>query len=208
MKENGHFAELAITAPRAGTVTALALTAGRFVDTAQSLCTIADLGNLWVWCDLYERDLAALQDFMRERGKPAAFVKVAAFTEAFAGVVDLVGSEVSDATRTIKVRVQVPAPQGKLKPGMFATVEVQLPSGRTVTLAPREAILTDEGRAFVFMRWRDDLWLRRHVVLGETSGDKVELVSGLDPRADVVVAGGFMLKSDVLREKMGAGCAD
>ncbi len=208
MKENGSFANLTITAPRAGTITALTLTAGRFVDTTQSLCTIADLSTLWVWCDLYERDLASLLDFMRRQGKADATVKVAAFTEAFQGVVDLVGNEVCEATRTLKVRVQVSAHQGKLRPGMFATVDVAMPSGRKVTLAPRAAILRDEGRAFVFQHWRDDLWLQRHVVLGETDGEKVEVVSGLELGAEVVVAGGFMLKSDVLREKMGAGCAD
>jgi multidrug efflux pump subunit AcrA (membrane-fusion protein) len=208
MQENGSFADLTITAPRAGTITALTLTAGRFVDTAQSLCTIADLSSLWVWCDLYERDLAALHEFMRGQGKPAATVKVAAFTDTFRGEVDLLGSEVSEATRTLKVRVQVPAHDGKLRPGMFATVEIELPSGRTVTLVPRDAVLTDEGREFVFLHWRDDLWLQRQVVLGDAEGETVEVVSGLEPGAEVVVAGGFMLKSDILREKMGAGCAD
>ncbi len=208
MQENGRFAELVITAPRAGTVTAMGLTAGRFVDTEQSLCTIADLTNLWVWCDLYERDLAALQGFMRAQGKPAAMVTVAAFADGFRGEVDLLGNEICEATRTLKVRVQVPAHEGKLRPGMFATVDVELPSGRVVTLAPRQAILADEGRQFVFMHWRDDLWLQRHVVLGESDGERVEIVSGLEPGSEVVVAGGFMLKSDILREKMGAGCAD
>ncbi len=208
MKENGSFANLTITAPRAGTITTLALTVGHLVDTTQSLCTLADLSNLWVWCDLYDRDLAALHEFMRRQGKPAATVKVAAFESPFKGVVDLVGNEVSEATRTLKVRVQVPAHDGRLRPGMFATVEVELPSGRTVTLAPREAVLSDEGRQFVFVHWRDDLWLQRQVVLGEPAGAEVEVISGLEPGADVVVAGGFMLKSDVLRAKMGAGCAD
>jgi cobalt-zinc-cadmium efflux system membrane fusion protein len=208
MKDNGSFANLTITAPRSGTITALALTAGRFVDTTQSLCTIADLTNLWVWCDLYERDLAALHEFMRRQGKPAATVKVAAFADVFRGEVDLLGNEINEATRTLKVRVQVPAHDGRLRPGMFATVEVELPSGRTATLAPRDAILNDEGRQFVFLHWRDDLWLQRQVVLGEADGERVEIVSGLEPGAAVVVAGGFMLKSDVLRAKMGAGCAD
>jgi RND family efflux transporter MFP subunit len=208
MKENGRFADLEVRAPRAGTVTAVAVTAGHFVDAAQSLCTIADLSNLWVWCHLYERDLAALQEHLRQHGKADATVRVAAFVETFPGVVDLVGDEVEEATRTLKVRVQVPAPDGKLRPGMFATVGIELPTGRTATLVPRGAVLSDEGRAFVFQHWQDDLWLRRHVELGEAAGERVEVLRGLEPGAEVVVSGGFMLKSDVLREKMGAGCAD
>jgi cobalt-zinc-cadmium efflux system membrane fusion protein len=208
MTEQGDFAGLSIRAPRAGTITALDLVPGRFADATQSLCTIADLGNLWVWCDLYERDVAQLHRFIEEHGTAQATVRVAAFPDTFAGVVDLVGSEVDERTRTIKVRVQVPAAGGRLKPGMFATVDVALPTGRTATLVPKGAILTDEGRTFVFQHWQDELWLRRHVVVGDADGERVEIVHGVAPGASVVVSGGFLLKSDVLREKMGAGCAD
>jgi cobalt-zinc-cadmium efflux system membrane fusion protein len=208
MNENGRFANLEVRAPRAGTVTALDMTPGRFVDATHSLCTVADLSTLWVWCSLYERDLAALQQAMDRQGTAAAAVRVTAFAEAFPGVVDLIGHEVDEHTRTLKVRVQVPAPGGKLRPGMFATVDIALPAGRSATLVPRDAILGDEGRSFVFQRWQDDLWLRRYVELGEAAGDRVEVVRGVEPGMAVVVSGGFMLKSDVLREKMGAGCAD
>ena len=208
MDDNGRFAELEIRAPRAGTITALTVTEGKSVETTQSLFTIADLSNLWVWCDLYERNLGTLHASVAQGQTPRAAVRVPAFEQTFGGVVDLVGSNVDEATRTIKVRVQLKNAAGMLKPGMFASVEIDLPAGGTVSLVPRSAVLTDEGQCFAFQHWKDDLWLRRNVQVGKVQGDKVEVLAGLDPDATVVASGAFLLKSDVLKAKMGAGCAD
>ncbi len=208
MGDNGRFAELEILAPRAGTITTLGITEGKSVDTTQSLFTIADLSNLWVWCNLYERDLEGLHGFMAQGQTPRAAVRVPAFADVFGGVVDLVGTTVDETTRTIKVRVQVRNDAGKLKPGMFAAVDIDLPTGGKVALVPRSAVLTDEGQTFAFQHWKDDLWLRRNVQVGEVQGDRLQVLAGLDPDAIVVVKGAFLLKSDVLKAKMGAGCAD
>ncbi len=206
--DKAGFARLEIRAPRPGVVTAQNITDGQYVETTQSIFTVADNGSLWVWCDLYERDLAALHEFMDKGNKPAAAIKVAAFPEPFAGVLDLLGSAVDETSRTVKVRVTAKDGQGRLKPGMFARVEIELPEDGKAALAPRGALLVDEGRQFVFVHWRDDLWLRRNVKTGRVHGDMVEVLEGLNPGARVVTAGGFLFKSDVLRAKMGAGCAD
>ena len=208
MKENGRFAQLEVKAPRAGVVTSQTITEGKFVETSQSLYTIADTSNVWVWCDLYERDLGPLHERLAKGDKPLANVKVTAFTDIFPGAVDLLDSAVNETTRTVKVRVQVRNEQGKLRPGMFAAVDIPLAEGKKVALAPRQAVLSDEGRTFAFVHWKDDLWLRRDVSVGKPQGDMVEIASGLSPGDRVVAAGGFLFKSDVLRAKMGAGCAD
>ncbi len=207
-RQDCTFAELEVRAPRAGTITAQDIAEGRLVDATRSLFTVADLSNLWVWCDLYERDLAGLHDCLARGQAPRVAVKVQAFDEAFPGVIDLVGSTVDETTRTIKVRVQLPNPAGRLKPGMFASIEVDLPAGGMVFLVPRSAVLSDEGQSFAFQHWKDDLWLRRNVQVGKAQADKVEVLAGLDPDATVVSNGAFLLKSDVLKAKMGAGCAD
>ena len=208
MKENGTFAHLEVKAPRDGRITVLNVTEGRFVEETQTLYTIADTSNVWVWCDLYERDLGVLHDHMTKGATPAALVKVAAFPGGLDGRVDLVGSSVDESTRTVKVRVQVPNPDGRLRPGMFADVEIPLKEGKKVTYVPRQAVLSDEGQTFAFVHWKDDLWLRRDVRVGESRGELVEIVSGLSAGDRVVASGGFLFKSDILREKMGAGCAD
>lgn len=208
MKENGRFAQLEVAAPRAGVITALNITEGKFVEAPQSLYTIADTSNVWVWCDLYERDLGPLHERLARGDKPQATVKVAAFPDAFGGTVDLLDSAVNETTRTVKVRVQVKNEQGRLRPGMFAAVDIPLTEGGKVPLVPRQAVLTDEGQTFAFVHWKDDLWLRRDVNVGKPQGEMLEILSGLSVGDKVVAGGGFLFKSDILREKMGAGCAD
>ncbi|MFH1716941.1 MAG: efflux RND transporter periplasmic adaptor subunit, partial [Planctomycetota bacterium] len=208
-KDNGQFAELILRAPQAGTIIAQNISAGALVDTTQSLYTIADLSNVWVWFDVYERDLAALHDRISAGRTVAAKLYVKAFeSEEFHGVIDLIGSEVDDHTRTVKVRAQVKNQQRKLKPGMFAEAEISLSLEGSVAVVPYSAVVSDEGRTFVFQQWKNDLWVRRDVAVGSKYGDFVEILSGVPKGATIVTGGAFMLKSDILREKMGAGCAD
>jgi len=208
MKDNGRFAQLEVKAPRSGVITTQNVTEGKFVESSQSLYTIADTSNVWVWCDLYERDLGPLHERLAKGEKPQATVKVTAFADILPGEVDLLDSAVNETTRTVKARVQVKNEQGKLRPGMFAAVDIPLTEGKKVALVPRQAVLSDEGQTFAFVHWKDDLWLRRDVKVGRHQGEVAEIVSGLSVGEKVVSSGGFLFKSDVLRAKMGAGCAD
>lgn len=208
-KENGLFAELVLRAPQSGTIIAQNISAGSLIDTTQNLYTIADLSNVWVWYDLYEKDLAVLHDRLSSGQTVMAKVRVKAFqSEVFDGVVDLIGSQVDEHTRTVKLRVQVKNEQRKLKPGMFAEAEISVRLEGSVTKVPSSAVLSDEGKAFIFQLWKKDLWVRRDVRVGEDQGGMVEVLNGISKGATVVSRGAFMLKSDILREKMGAGCAD
>jgi cobalt-zinc-cadmium efflux system membrane fusion protein len=208
-KENGLFAELVLRAPQSGTIIAQNISAGALIDTTQSLYTIADLSNVWVWYDLYEKDLAVLHEQLSSGRKVAAKVRVKAFQEeVFDGVVDLIGSDVDEHTRTVKLRVQVRNEQHKLKPGMFAEAEIFIPLKGSITAVPSSAVFSDEGKAFVFQHLKDDLWVRRDVQVGQDQAGMIEVLSSVPKGATVVSRGGFMLKSDILREKMGAGCAD
>ena len=123
-------------------------------------------------------------------------------------MVDLIGSQVDEHTRTIKVRVRAGNEQRKLKPGMFAQVEICVPLEGGVTVVPSSAVVSDEGKTFVFQHLKDDLWIRQDVRVGKNQGGVVEVLDGLTPGTTVIARGVFMLKSDILREKMGAGCAD
>ncbi|MHC4174616.1 MAG: efflux RND transporter periplasmic adaptor subunit [Planctomycetota bacterium] len=208
-KENGPFAELVLRAPQSGTIIAQNVSAGALVDTTQSMYTIADLSNVWIWYDLYEKDLAVLHDQLSSGRIVLAKVRVKAFqAEVFDGVVDLIGSQVDEHTRTVKLRVQVKNEERKLKPGMFAEAEITVSLKDNITVVPSSAILSDEGETFVFQHWKEDLWVRRDVPVGRNQGGFVEVLNGIPKGTIVVSRGAFMLKSDILREKMGAGCAD
>jgi cobalt-zinc-cadmium efflux system membrane fusion protein len=208
-EENGSFADLVLRAPQAGTLIEQNISVGQIVGTSESIFTIADLSNLWVWCDVYEKDLAVLHEQTAKDKSLEAIVKVKAFElKGFIGKVDFVGNLMDEHTRTVKMRVQVKNPDHQLRPGMFADVQIAISQDGQMLAVPQTAVMADAGENFVFQHWKNDLWVRRDVMIGGTYGNIVELLSGVPQGAKIVTGGAFMLKSDVLREKMGAGCAD
>ena len=95
-----------------------------------------------------------------------------------------------------------------LRPGMFSKSLIMLTSKEKVVVIPEVALLRDEGTDFVFKHLKDDSYVRRQVTMGRNFDGQVEVLAGLKPGEKIVTEGSFLLKSDVLREKMGAGCAD
>ncbi len=193
---------VAVRAPRAGTVLEGHANPGEYLETGRELFVISDLSEVWVWADLKDADLAAFS----AAGEAAAQIEGPAGIVAH-GKVDIVSGTVSEQTRTARARVVVPNPAGALRPGMFVTVRIAGP-GASAVAVPKVAVLADEGRPFVFVHREGDYWVRRPVTLGRRSGDQVEIVAGLAPGQRIIADGSFLLKSDVLRSKMGAGCAD
>lgn len=187
-----------------GTVLFLHAVAGEPAHPEEVMAIVGDVAEVRVWADLYERDLAQLP--------PAplpAEVSVRAWPGVvFPGTVDLVGPSLDEASRTVKLRVAVPNPDGRLLSGMFATVNVMLPGDSQALVLPRDAVLEDEGRSFVFTHHVDDYYVRRPVTTGRVWGERIEITGGLRGDETIVAEGAFLLKSDVLRSKMGAGCAD
>lgn len=203
-----RFGQLALTTPIAGTILEQNIVRGQLVSPAQRLYRIADLSRVWVWCSLYESDLSALYDRMGSTDKVEAELRVAAFpAQTFKATVDLLGSQVDRETRTVKVRLVADNVQGKLKPGMFVTAFIPLAECEQVVHVPESAVLTDEGKHFAFARLRDDLWIRRDIAVGHRDKGLVEVLAGLTEGETIATQGAFMFKSEVLKEKMGAGCA-
>jgi cobalt-zinc-cadmium efflux system membrane fusion protein len=91
---------------------------------------------------------------------------------------------------------------------MFARVHLLGGDAGQALTVPAEAVLEDEGRAFVFVPTVPPFFVRRPVMTGSSWNDWVEITQGLTDGDIVVSKGAFVLKSDVLRSKMGAGCAD
>jgi len=180
---------------------------GEQVRPDEAILTVGDLSDLWIWADLYEDQLG--QVLTHEKAKLRAGVSVKSFPgELFPGSVDFVAPTMDEKTRTVKARIAVKNPSGKLRAGMFAAVQLYLPGDEEGLAVPRAAVLADEGRSFVFVRQQGEFFMRRPVVTGRTGLDWIEVTKGLSGGETVASEGAFLLKSDVLRSKMGAGCAD
>jgi cobalt-zinc-cadmium efflux system membrane fusion protein len=199
---------LVLRAPMDGAVLVMHAVSGEVAKTDESLITVGDNTTVWVWADLYERDIATVKRG-QAAGKLAASVSVKAYPgEEFLGTVDLVSPAMDESSRTVKVRVEVKNTDGRLLSGMFAAVKLFLPSSDEVLVVPRNAVLEDEGRTFVFVHYLGEYYVRRPVVIGRNFPGWIEIKRGLQADQTVVAEGAFLMKSDVLRSKMGAGCAD
>lgn len=199
---------LVLRAPTGGAVLEMHAVAGEVARVESSLATVGDNSAVWVWADLYERDIA-LVSREQARGALAAAITVKAFPgQVFDGTVDLVSPSMSESSRTVKARIAVPNPERRLLSGMFAHVTLFIPGERRALAVPRQAVLQDEGRAFVFVHHQGDYYVRRPVAVGRSFAGLVEITGGLAEGQVVVATGAFLMKSDVLRSKMGAGCAD
>ncbi|MDJ0765639.1 MAG: efflux RND transporter periplasmic adaptor subunit [Myxococcota bacterium] len=199
---------LVLRAPSDGTVLDIHAVAGELARAETSLATVGDNTAMWVWADLYEQDIALVS---RKQAKQplAAMVEVKAYPgEGFKGTVDFVSPLMSESSRTVKIRVAVPNRDGRLLAGMFAQVKVFIPGDQQVLAVPTGAVLEDEQRAFVFVHHEGDYYVRRPVTVGRTFEGLAEITDGLSGGEIVVANGAFLMKSDVLRSKMGAGCAD
>lgn len=179
-----------LIAPIAGIVTHLDLTKGQAVDRAQVLMEIENLETVWVTANLPERDAGHIRKGLEVEIEVAAFAG-----RKFRGVVDSVGDRVDPKTRAVPIRCLVEA-KGTLKPEMFATVHLAL-GGRVSGLAvPDTAILTENGKSFVFVASGDD-FEKREVRLGGRSYAYTIIESGLSKGEMIVTKGAFVLNSEL-----------
>jgi len=201
---------LPVRAPIAGTIIEKHAVAGETAEPGNDVMLLADLSTVWVWANVHAQDLAQLLA-AEKRGTVPVEITVTAFPDRkFKGTLTYVGATMSEETRMVKVRATVGNTDMALRPGMFceATIALGDGQGEEVLAVPRNAVLSDEGKDFVFKHWKDDFFVRQDVRKGREFFGAVELLEGLQAGETVVADGAFLLKSDVLREKMGAGCAD
>jgi RND family efflux transporter MFP subunit len=181
---------------------------GERLEPDSQLALLGDTKSLWVWVDLYESHLERVSDALAA-GVVKAEITVNAFPDrTFTGHLDFLDRAMSETTRTIKARIVLENPKGLLRPGMFALVSLNIGAASSGLTVPRGAVLSDDGRDFVFVMVDDEYFVRRPVSVGRDWNGYIEIRSGLEAGQTVAAAGTFLLKSDVLRSKMGAGCAD
>jgi cobalt-zinc-cadmium efflux system membrane fusion protein len=185
-----------VPAPIDGVVTERGANVGLNVDTATKLFTLVDLSTVWVVADLYEKD------FSRVRvGSEAAITTSARPDVTLRGRVSYIAPQVSADTRTAKVRIEVPNTGGELRLGMYADVAVSGSSGASAPRLPRNAVQNVGDRTVVYLANPNEpgKFVEREVRLGQTSGELVEIVSGVQPGDVVVTEGSFFVRAECER---------
>jgi cobalt-zinc-cadmium efflux system membrane fusion protein len=187
-----------VRAPIAGTIIERKVTLGQAVERATDAFKLADSSEVWVSLDLYEKDLARVQV-----GQPVEVRADARPGEVLRGQVAFIVPVIDEATRTAKVRVAFPNPNGTLNAGQLVTARIIGDPKRAsaeVLAVPRSAVEQVEGKTVVFVeRGGDGGFERRNVITGISGGDRVEIRQGLAPGDRVAADGAFLLKSELLR---------
>ena len=191
-------ATINVPAPIDGVVTERGANVGLNADQATKLFTVLDLSTVWVVANLYEKD------FPRVRvGTDAAITTSARPDVTLRGRVSYIDPQVSADTRTAKVRIEVPNTSGELRLGMYADVVVAGASGTSAPRVPRNAVQNVGDRTVVYLANPKDpgKFVEREVRLGQTSGEQVDVVSGVQPGDVVVTEGSFFVRAE--RERLG-----
>ena len=189
---------LPVRSPIGGIITEKHAIVGELADPSKSLYTVADLSSVWVLVDINEKDLAKVH-----KGQ-AAIVIVGAFPDQkFRGRINHIADVVDQSTRTVKARIEVANPGRKLKPEMFATVELALAADAPQVVAiPEDALQDLDGKKVVFVAENDAEFGLRQVQTGRAAGGMVEIVSGLNEGDRYAVKGAFILKSEIKKGEM------
>jgi membrane fusion protein, heavy metal efflux system len=157
-------------------------------DTTAPLMSIVDLSTVWVSSDVPEGSLNLIHI-----GELVTISLVAFPGEVFTGRVARIGDVLDPQTRTLKVYVELPNPQGRFRPEMFGSVR-HTGAARKVPVLPPEAIIQEYGRSTVFAERAPGQYERRPVTVGRPVGERVPVVSGVQAGERVVVDGAVLLK--------------
>jgi len=184
--------DLLLTSPVHGIVVKRMVTQGQFVMSGMTLLEVADLSTVWVEADIYEYELPWVAV-----GQRAEMTLSYLPGETFTGHIEYLYPYLKDMTRTAKVRLKFANPGLKLKPDMFAQVEIKSPLKHATVVVPREAVLNTGEKQHVFLALGQGRFDPREVKLGAQGGEGlVQILAGLQGGEDVVTSAVFLLDSE------------
>lgn len=190
-----------LSAPFDGTVVGRDAIAGRSVSAEDALVEIADLRTIWAILEIPEEHAS--------RVKPGQKVTLTFDGDGTReGKISRVAASVDPDTRTVRARVDLANADRSLKAGLYFRAKIETANAKEAILVPRESLQRAQGQALVFVRAEPGVYDPVRVEVGMVASDVVEVVAGLQPGMDVVTTGAFLLKTEILKDSIGAGCAD
>ncbi len=193
LEETGKvFRTLKVAAPSGGQVMKrMAGLEGMAIKPGMEIFHLADLSSLWISVELFESQVAWIRE-----GAPAQIALSYSPGEAFTGKVRFLEPEFSEATRTVRAKIEVPNPGGRLRKGMYATVEFNPAIVRDAVAVPAQAVLRTGQRNVVVVALGEGRFAPREVVLGHEAEGYAQVLSGLEAGTEVVTSAQFLLDSE------------
>jgi len=200
--DTGEGGRYSLSSPFNGTVVARSAVAGRAVSSEESLVEVADIRTLWAVLEVREENARSVRPGQK------VTIRVDGSDEVREARVTRVAASVDPRTRTVRVRVDLPNADRALRAGSFIRGTIEIAPPKRAILVPRDAVQRAQEHDLVFVRTAAGEYDPVQVVLGARDGDSVEIVEGLAPGVAVVTTGAFVLKTEILKDSIGAGCAD
>jgi Cu(I)/Ag(I) efflux system membrane fusion protein len=180
-----------ITAPRGGVVLERMAVDGMLAAAGQPLFRIADISTVWVTADVSEYELSAVHV------GDAASVRVRSLPgKVFKGKVSLIYPQIQSQTRTARLRIELPNPDGLLLANMYAEVEVATGGTKPVVTVPDSAVIDTGDRQVVIVAKGEGRFEPRDVKIGERGEGMTEIMKGVAEGERVVVAANFLIDAE------------
>ena len=199
---------LEIVAPIGGTVVDRRAVRGEAVEATTRLFAVADTSTFWVWIDVEEgsADLVAADQAVRFAIPRPGEPEPAAVAE---GRITWIGTEIDPVTRTARVRAEVGNADGRLRANQFGRASIRLGDEHDAVLVPAAAVQRAEGADVVFLAEGPGVYRPRRVLARPAERpDFAEVSWGLEPGRRVVTTGSYLLKTELMRGAIGAGCCE
>jgi membrane fusion protein, copper/silver efflux system len=181
---------ITLRSPFRGVVQELPAHQGVAVKIGDHLVDVADLSTVWVWAEYYESELAGLQSGQRVSVTSKSFPDA-----AFEGTVAVVNPFVDQTKRTSRVRIDIPNPEFKLRPGMYADVALSLDAGERLAI-PVSAVMPTGERNIAFVDKGNGKIEPRDLKLAGQFGDLYAIESGLSEGERVIASANFLIDSE------------
>lgn len=188
-------------APFDGLIVSRALITGDVVDPTETLFEIADTSRMWITTDVPQSEARRVA-----LGQEMIFRPDDAQDAAVVGAVAWMSTEVDETTRTVQIRADVSNSEGVLRANAFGRVRIVVRKSPNVIAVPNEAMQWEGCCHIVFVRLSDDIFQTRKVQIGVKDAAFTEVIGGVLPGEVVVTTGSHVLKSEILKSNLGAGC--
>lgn len=190
-KTGAPIAVMTIASPLSGMLQEIGVREGMMITPGQTLAKINGIGSVWLEAEVPEA----------QAGQIAIGTKVSAVfnawpEQALSSKVAALLPELNREARTIRVRVELPNPEGKLRPGMYARVKINETGDRNVLLVPSEAVIATGKRSLVIVADDSNHFRPAEVKTGREGGGKTEILDGLEEGQKIVASGQFMIDSE------------
>jgi len=191
-KEGKPQQNLLLKAPVDGVVLEKTAIQGMRFMPGEALYRIADLSMLWLIVEVFEQDLNLIRP-----GQDAQITVNAFPGEEFHGKVAFIYPTLNAQTRTAQVRIELPNPQGRLRPAMYASVLLAAGSDRAPVLTvPASAVLQSGVRQVVLVELGEGRYQPREVRIGRRGDEQVQVLEGLSDGERVVTSANFLIDAE------------